>query len=291
MYITNFRLYGSRINTQKWFIPGAQLAYKECGFKIIQGGQGACPPENFEINGAIWRVLGPPESFLDQRKSIYFSIKMEMKSFTFVYFNQSTFHSKSNLRPLLAANSLMIISISITIKKFFCQNNVDSAAYSRIGSYAPEERGADTPSVLFCANQTHQRRKIRCEQLKSSAIHMSQLYKHYIFLKIQAGGFTLALAMRFVFLVKVQSHYSVWHQRLVIRSHTQIYNVRQGYARHTCTSCTFLIRWHTLMYVVIPETKLFFGHVDFFSVCKRIDNTLLIRSSYARHTLNTLDIR
>ena len=36
------------------------------------------PPENFEINGAIWCVLGPPESFLDQRKSIYFSIKMEM---------------------------------------------------------------------------------------------------------------------------------------------------------------------------------------------------------------------
>jgi len=45
------------------------------------------PPENFEINGAIWCVLGPPESFLDQRKSIYFSIKMEMNSFTFVYFN------------------------------------------------------------------------------------------------------------------------------------------------------------------------------------------------------------
>jgi len=28
-----------------------------------------------------------PESFLDQRKSIYFCIKMEMNSFTFVYFN------------------------------------------------------------------------------------------------------------------------------------------------------------------------------------------------------------
>jgi len=39
------------------------------------------PPENFEINGAIWCVLGPPESFLDQRKSIYFRIKMEMNSF------------------------------------------------------------------------------------------------------------------------------------------------------------------------------------------------------------------
>jgi len=53
------------------------------------GGSGgmAPPPENFEINGAIWCVLGPPESFLDQRKSIYFSIKMEMNSFTFVYFN------------------------------------------------------------------------------------------------------------------------------------------------------------------------------------------------------------
>jgi len=38
----------------------------------------ACPPENYEINGANWCVLGPPESFLDQRKSIYFSIKMEM---------------------------------------------------------------------------------------------------------------------------------------------------------------------------------------------------------------------
>jgi len=49
--------------------------------------QGACPPENFEINGAIWCVLGPPESFLDQGKSICFSMKMEMNSFTFVYFN------------------------------------------------------------------------------------------------------------------------------------------------------------------------------------------------------------
>jgi len=37
------------------------------------------------LNGAIWCVLGPPESFLDQRKSIYFSIKMKMNSFTFVY--------------------------------------------------------------------------------------------------------------------------------------------------------------------------------------------------------------
>ena len=44
-------------------------------------------PENFEIIGAIWCVLRPPESFLDQRKSICFSIKMEMNSFTFVYFN------------------------------------------------------------------------------------------------------------------------------------------------------------------------------------------------------------
>ena len=32
------------------------------------------PPENFEINGAIWCVLGPPESLLDQRKSIYLII-------------------------------------------------------------------------------------------------------------------------------------------------------------------------------------------------------------------------
>jgi len=51
------------------------------------GSGGMPPPEYFEINGAIWCVLGPPESFLDQRKSIYFSIKMEMSSFTFVYFN------------------------------------------------------------------------------------------------------------------------------------------------------------------------------------------------------------
>jgi len=49
------------------------------------------PPENFEINGAIWCVLGPPESFLDQRKSIYFSIKMEMNSFTFVYLLKKKF--------------------------------------------------------------------------------------------------------------------------------------------------------------------------------------------------------
>jgi len=45
------------------------------------GGQGACPPEHFEINGAIWCFLGPPESFLGQRKSIYFSIKKEMKKY------------------------------------------------------------------------------------------------------------------------------------------------------------------------------------------------------------------
>jgi hypothetical protein len=69
-------------------LTGAKLAYKDCGFKIIQGGQGASPPpENLGINGAIWCVLGPPESFLDQRKSVYFSIKMEMNSFVFVYFN------------------------------------------------------------------------------------------------------------------------------------------------------------------------------------------------------------
>ena len=64
----------------KYVEAGAQLAYKECGFKIIQGVRGHAPPENFEINGAIWCVLGPPESFLDQPKSIYFSIKMEMNS-------------------------------------------------------------------------------------------------------------------------------------------------------------------------------------------------------------------
>jgi len=45
------------------------------------GGLGGMPPpENFEINGAIWYVLGPPESFLDQQKNIYFSIKMEMNT-------------------------------------------------------------------------------------------------------------------------------------------------------------------------------------------------------------------
>jgi len=48
----------------------------------LGGVRGHAPlPEKFEINGAIWCVLGPPESFLDQRKSIYFSIKMEMNSF------------------------------------------------------------------------------------------------------------------------------------------------------------------------------------------------------------------
>jgi len=34
----------------------------------VGGLGGMHPPENFEINGAIWCVLGPPESFLDQRK-------------------------------------------------------------------------------------------------------------------------------------------------------------------------------------------------------------------------------
>ena len=44
--------------------------------------------------------------------------------------------------------------------------------------------------------------------------------------------------------VKVQSHYSVWHQRMIIRSHTQIYvsgtlgirRVRSLYADIRCTS-------------------------------------------------------
>jgi len=80
-------------------------------------------------------------------------------------------------------------------------------------------------------------------------------------------------------------------QRMTIRSYTQIYvmgtlgirRVRSSYAGiRRCTS-------------LYAEAKIIFWTCSkIFCVCERIDNTLLIRSSYAgyaRHTLNTLDIR
>ena len=52
---------------------------------------------------------------------------------------------------------------------------------------------------------------------------------------------------------------------------------------------------HTLAYVGVrcymQRLNNILDMLIFFSVCERIDNTLLIRPSYARHTLNTLDIR
>jgi len=47
----------------------------------IQNNLGGSGPEIFEINGAIWCVLGPPESFLDQQNPFILAEKMEMNSF------------------------------------------------------------------------------------------------------------------------------------------------------------------------------------------------------------------
>jgi len=75
-------------------------------------------------------------------------------------------------------------------------------------------------------------------------------------------------------------------QLMIILTHTQIYIMGT-----LGTSCTFLIRLHTSVYA---EAKLFFWTCSKkFSICKRIDYTLLKRSSYAgysRHTLNTLEV-
>ena len=80
-------------------------------------------------------------------------------------------------------------------------------------------------------------------------------------------------------LLKMQSHYSVWHQRMIIRSQTQIYVT----VRSRQTSCTFLI---TLTYVSVRcYTQMFkycFEHVHNFSAYASV---LIIRFSYAQHTL------
>jgi len=96
-----------------------------------------------------------------------------------------------------------------------------------------------------------------------------------------------------IYLIKlVQSHYSVWHQRMpaydYIRSYTQIY-VRGTLGIRRVRSSYAGIRRCTLLYA---EDKIFFRTCSKnFSVCERIDNTLFIRSSYARHILDTLGIR
>jgi len=107
------------------------------------GVRGHAPPENFEINGAIWCVLGPPESFLDQRKSIYFSIKMEMNSsikyYGMVYDLGYMIYKVFSVVIIRSGERGWISHHIFLLKKyFFGQNNVDSAAYSRIGSYAPD---------------------------------------------------------------------------------------------------------------------------------------------------------
>jgi len=77
-------------------------------------------------------------------------------------------------------------------------------------------------------------------------------------------------------------------QRMVIRSYTQIYGRGTLGIRRVRSSYAGILRC-TLLYA---EAKIFFWTCSkFFSVCERIDYTLLIRSPYARHTLDTLGIR
>ena len=77
-------------------------------------------------------------------------------------------------------------------------------------------------------------------------------------------------------------------QRMIIRSYTQIY-VRSTLGIRRVRSSYAGIRRCTLLYA---EAKIIFWTCSkIFGVCERIDNTLLIRSSYARHTLDTLGIR
>jgi len=75
-------------------------------------------------------------------------------------------------------------------------------------------------------------------------------------------------------------------QRIIIRSYTQIY-VRGTLGIRRVRSSYAGIRRFTLLYA--EDKKVFWTCSKIFSVCQRIDNTLLIRSSYARHTLNTLN--
>jgi len=76
-------------------------------------------------------------------------------------------------------------------------------------------------------------------------------------------------------------------QRMIIRSYTQIC-VLGTLGIHLVRSSYAGIRRCTSLYA---EAKIFFWTWSkIFSVCERIDNTLLKRSSYARHTLDTLGI-
>jgi len=95
---------------------------------------------------------------------------------------------------------------------------------------------------------------------------------------------------------KVQSHYSIWQQRMRWYAHTLAYpDIRYGYFRHT--SCTFQIRWHTSLYVVLyAEAKLFVWTCSKFISVYRIyvSHMLTTRTEYAEyasHTPNTLDGR
>jgi len=110
------------------------------------------------------------------------------------------------------------------------------------------------------------------------------------FLKTDGRGFIKAYTTQAYhqwWRFKVQSHYSVWHQRMIIRSYTQIYVRGSLSIRRVRSSYAGIRRW-TLLYA---EAKIIFWTCSkLFSVCERIDNTLLIRSSYARHTLDTLGI-
>ena len=75
---------------------------------------------------------------------------------------------------------------------------------------------------------------------------------------------------------------------MIIRSYKQIY-VRDTLGIRRVSSSYAGKRRCTLLYA---EAKIMFWTCSkIFSVCKRINNTLLIRSSYARHTLDTLGSR
>jgi len=77
-------------------------------------------------------------------------------------------------------------------------------------------------------------------------------------------------------------------QRMIIRSYTQIYVRGTLGIRRARSSYAGIRRWTSLY----GEAKIIFWTCSkIFSVCERIDYTLLIRSSYARHTLDTLGIR
>ena len=91
--------------------------------------------------------------------------------------------------------------------------------------------------------------------------------------------------------VNVQSRYSVRHQRMIICSHREIY-VRGtlGISRVRSTYAD-IIYYVGISCYTRRLNYLFWTCSKYFSVCERIDNTLLIRSSYARHTLDALEVR